>query len=179
MNCTATGPTGYATWPGANYVIWMGGTFNKNGGSDSTLRAHHMQHYLIQHTRWINAPRGREHWQFRAYDEFANFTPAEEANRFVLLSDNVVENPGSNGFFSVRVCVDSGCNCGEGAPQCGGAEIAERGARQKMESFMSRLAVLIPLALVGCADTGDPCAELSAKLAACFLRDRQGHGLAD
>ena len=123
VNCTATGPTGYANWPGANYVMWMGGTINKNGGSDSTLRAHHMQHYLIEHTRWINAPRGREHWQFRAYDEFANFSPAEEANRFVLLSDNVVENPGSNGFFSVRVCVDSGCNCGEGAAQCGGAGI--------------------------------------------------------
>ncbi|MGE0395666.1 MAG: carboxypeptidase-like regulatory domain-containing protein [Kofleriaceae bacterium] len=33
---------------------------------------------------------------------------------------------------------------------------------------MTRLAVLIPLALVGCADTSDPCAEMSAKLAACF-----------
>ncbi len=125
VNCTATGPTGYANWPGASYVLWMGGTVNKNGGSFSTLRSHFMQHYLIQHTRWINAPRDREHWQFRAYDNFAAFTPAQEANRFVLISDNVVETPGSNGFFSVRVCVDSGCNCGEGAPQCGGGDMGK------------------------------------------------------
>lgn len=123
VNCTATRPTSYANWPGANYVLWMGGTVNKGGGTDSTLRSHHMQHYLIQHTRWVNAAPTREHWQFRAYDEFANFTPAEEANRFVLISDNVVESPGSNSFFTVRVCVDSGCNCGEGSPQCGGPAI--------------------------------------------------------
>lgn len=123
VNCTATAATGYASWPGADYVMWMGGTFNKNGGQYSSLRSHHMQHYLIQHTRWINAASTNMHWQFRAYDEFANFTPAQEANRFVLISDNVVENPGDNGFFSVRVCVDSGCNCGEGAAQCGGSAI--------------------------------------------------------
>lgn len=32
----------------------------------------------------------------------------------------------------------------------------------------ARAAVLIPIALVACADTGDPCTEMSAKLAACF-----------
>ncbi len=33
---------------------------------------------------------------------------------------------------------------------------------------MTRLAVLIPLAFLGCADTSDPCADMTAKLAACF-----------
>jgi PKD repeat protein len=122
LNCTAGRATSYSTWPGANYVLWMGGTFDKRGGSDSTLRSTHMQHYVMQHTRWINAAQGREHWQFRAYDEFANMTPAQEANRWVLISDNVVENPSSNNFFTVRLCVDSGCNCSEGAPQCGGSQ---------------------------------------------------------
>lgn len=33
---------------------------------------------------------------------------------------------------------------------------------------LPRCAVLIPLTLVACVDTSDPCAEMSAKLAACF-----------
>lgn len=123
VNCTAVpGHNNYASWPGSRYTLWMGGTFNKNGGANSSLRAHHMQHYLMQHTNWINPAPGREHWQFRSNDSFIFPTLNHEGQMYNLISDNRLVEAANGGFFSVRLCVDSGCNCGEQTvpgPYCG------------------------------------------------------------
>ncbi len=128
MDCRGGANTSYSIWPGARYVLWMGGTIDKNNGADSTMRGNHFQHYLIQHTRWVNSPSRREHWQFRAYDAFQNMTAEQESLRFLLVSDNV-QNLKADATIGFRICADSGCNCvnGVGPSGCGPSGAYESG----------------------------------------------------
>ncbi len=116
MNCTGSVAAGYAAWPGADYVMWMGGTFNADPGAlgnTSTVRSHHTQHYLISHLTFLNPSPTRENLQLRQDDD-GSPDANRASGRFVLVSDNLLEESASNTFFTVRMCVDSGCNCGEG-----------------------------------------------------------------
>lgn len=128
MDCRGGANTSYSIWPGGRYVLWMGGTIDKNNGTESTMRGNHFQHYLIQHTRWINSASQREHWQFRVFDAFTNMTAEQESLRYLLVSDNV-QNLRANATLGMRICVDSGCNCinGVGPSGCGPGGAAESG----------------------------------------------------
>jgi PKD repeat protein len=128
MDCVGGANTSYSIWPGARYVLWMGGTIDKNNGGESTLRGNHFQHYLIQHTRWLNSAPQREHWQFRVFDAFTGMNAAQQSLRYLLVSDNV-QNLKSNSSVGMRICSDSGCNCinGVGPSGCGPGGAAESG----------------------------------------------------
>ena len=111
----------YSGWPAADYMLHMGGTFNKNNtGIDASWRTRHMQHTVVAHKDWINPSVGFEHWQLRSWSYSNPALPNRvqaEASRFVLFQDNWSELSRQNGFASVRICNDQGCNCYNGA-QC-------------------------------------------------------------
>ncbi|OFX03782.1 MAG: hypothetical protein A3E78_01870 [Alphaproteobacteria bacterium RIFCSPHIGHO2_12_FULL_63_12] len=127
VNCTgdSAGQTSYGSWPGSNYFLWMGGTHDHaptGGGNASTVRNHHMQHSLIAHRSFANPTPAREHLQLRTFDVVGAFTcgNADEcATMFDIVQDNALEESASNTFYTVRTCVDAGCNCGLSPSSCG------------------------------------------------------------
>ena len=121
VDCTGdtAGQSSYGSWPTANYLLWMGGTHNHaptGGGNASTVRAMHLQHSVFAHRSWLNPTPTREHWELRNHDVVGTAicgTADECSGAFNILQDNFLEESASNIGWTVRVCVDAGCNCGE------------------------------------------------------------------
>ncbi len=123
MDCTGTTAVSYGSWVSSNYALWMGGTFSydpRGVGTAASIRSRHTQHYLFSHISFLNAANGHEHLQLRQDDgdntrwpAVSSGSAAQMAGRFVILSDNSFEESAANYFYTVRTCVDNGCNCGE------------------------------------------------------------------
>ena len=126
IRCLGSGGSGaYRSWLHTDYLLWMGVVFdaNESAGGLSSLRSQHIQYAVFTHNDWINGGSGREHMQLRAFDEMnvsEQGTDAED-DRWNLIADQYMEEPGNGGFF--KICTDSGCNCSQtgscGAPGMG------------------------------------------------------------
>ena len=109
----------FAKWPAADYMIFLGGVFDKGGnGIDASWRTRHMQHTVIAHMDFLRPSPNYEHWQLRSWsysDPALSNRVQAEASRFVQIHDNWMELSNGNGFASIRICNDQGCNCYNGA----------------------------------------------------------------
>ncbi len=122
-SCTGS-PTqaGYGSWPGMKYLLFMGNTISHDPnehGDDTTLRARHLNHALFAHSTFTDPSPGREHLQLRTFDTVSGIDYSDGGAGKVLVQDIRTEETGTNSFYTVRVCVDAGCNCGLNPSTCG------------------------------------------------------------